>query len=567
MIIPTCKILVLASLLASGTESHIIPFGILHSRDIDYSSSSSLAQQRFGSFRLAGLEEYFKKHNEPFTNFEDLNKKLFKARGKTMGEDYNHDRFEKIPYQEIRDNYYVPKGNYAHLHFNAYLPSIDGGKQAKDWESDLDELEKADDADSESYKPFALDTIYTKLKESGKKPFEATKAFEDSMEAAGKDYGDLVDFTSFSKDQIPLKDRADKTWPQFQALTSKFKGPFEYEWMWRYYLKALFRDWNHHKILHGELRHVFLNDILWNEQGKKLSGLDGSKQMLQVVHDEVEIAKKLYPDFVGAKVIYCIPRMFKLTEDEAKKQKETKPFYQPAWNIQEHDRYIELAKWQAQQNMFVLAAFDIVGREDKDTDASGLTFYNNRHFKAELVRLLKNAPEGTRNLSLHAGEAIDMSPDAAARVNMEMLAELAEEFRDSLMRGGDLVGLEHDSDTSGDQSTADVMKSFESTNVAAELCPVSNEGLGTALTAVDGADRFQTKIMLHLYTSVSGDDPTFFGLEPALELAYMMVGSEAMTLYRLVALAFMSINSSYMTQKEIERAYDITIEQVKAIDF
>lgn len=157
----------------------------------------------------------------------------------------------------------------------------------------------------------------------------------------------------------------------------------------------------------------------------------------------------------------------------------------------------------------------MVGREDREEDPNGVVMRSTADYSGELSRLLRTATEQglPANLALHAGEALDMGEGTMQRRNLEVLAELAKKYPDSHMRGAHLVGLEHDSITEriSGHSTRGIMKDFIKSNVAAELCPISNEALGTSRGAKDAAGRYTDKVMNSLCTSVSGDDPTYFG--------------------------------------------------------
>lgn len=318
-----------------------------------------------------------------------------------------------------------------------------------------------------------------------------------------------------------------RAWPTFQGLTPKFKVPFEYEAFWRHYLQAIFRDWVDHGILHGELRHVFLQETMTTKDGEQLKQLKGEeafKQMLNIIREEVEKARKEYGGkFVGAKLIYCIPRIFVPKEED---EPENRPHWSAEWHVK---NYIELAKWEKDEHkgkevlvgklpipftyrlpqygcqLIWNQAFDIVGREDQDNMRS------TAEYKDQLDDLLNQASENDlpANLALHAGEALGVTKDTKPGQNMQVLAELADKYKDkSKMRGAHLVGFEY-AETNGD--VEDWMEKFDKNNVGAELCPVSNEVLGTSLSAEDHANRYGIYIMEHLSTSVSGDDPTYFG--------------------------------------------------------
>lgn len=114
-----------------------------------------------------------------------------------------------------------------------------------------------------------------------------------------------------------------------------------YETFWRYYLKAMFEDWHKHKILHGELRHVFLQEKIIDAAGKLIEDVDEAhKLMLDIIRDEALTAKEKYQGrIIGAKVIYCIPRMFQEKQEGAKKD--------GRWSAEWHvNQYLKLAKWE-----------------------------------------------------------------------------------------------------------------------------------------------------------------------------------------------------------------------------
>lgn len=323
-----------------------------------------------------------------------------------------------------------------------------------------------------------------------------------------------------------------------------------YERFWRDYLKAMFRDWDRHRVLHGELRHVFMQERIIDLDGHLIDDVDEAHmRMLDIVRDEVAEAKQRYKGrVIGAKVIYCIPRMFQQKQKGANKE--------GRWSAEWHvTQYLKLAKWEDENRkdskvlvgkeptptpspsssrfFFHLPlgklgqgihltqehkAFDVVGREDKEADPNGTVMRSTADFAEELERLLRTATEQglPANLALHAGEALDMGAGTMQRRNLEVLADLAKKYPKSRMRGAHLVGLEHgggiteQTQVSRD-STRGFMEDFKKSNVAAELCPISNEALGTSAGPRDAAKRYTDKIMVSLCCSVSGDNPTYFG--------------------------------------------------------
>ncbi|KAK7744832.1 hypothetical protein SLS62_009994 [Diatrype stigma] len=500
-----------------------------------------LAGLRFGAMRAEPLEHLYR-HCDPGSPYEELgkaNKRLLEIKGAggagPIGTFYRaraafHDDEKLQRFLRL-----VPKGNFAHLHFNAYLPT---------------------DRIADVYSRALEDPVFAAAD---------TTDFQALLRTARQPYGDLMDFPGGD-----LGSRADEAWPAFQGLTPRFKVPFMYERFWRDYLKAMFRDWDSHRVLHGELRHVFMQEQIIDLDGRAIDDVDEAhKRMLDIVRDEVAEAKKTYRGrVVGAKVIYCIPRMFQEKQKGANKD--------GRWSAEWHvTQYLKLAKWEEEnrKDNKVLVAFDVVGREDKETDPNGTPMRSTADFAEELERLLRTATEQglPANLALHAGEALDMGEGTMQRRNLEVLADLAKKYPKSRMRGAHLVGLEHDHDgirepvISGDNNntnTRDIMEDFKKNNVAAELCPISNEALGTSAGPRDAARRYTDKIMVSLCTGVSGDNPTYFGSTPTLELAYILFGSDKVDLYRLVALAHMSINSSYMTDEERHAAFKVVHQQI-----
>lgn len=114
-----------------------------------------------------------------------------------------------------------------------------------------------------------------------------------------------------------------------------------YEIFWRCYLKAMFKDWHSHKILHGELRHVFLQEEIIDKNGNLIDNIDEAhKLMLDIIRDEAKMAKEKYKGrIIGAKIIYCIPRMFQEKQEGAMKD--------GRWSAEWHvNQYLKLARWE-----------------------------------------------------------------------------------------------------------------------------------------------------------------------------------------------------------------------------
>lgn len=172
------KFLALASVLWSTAYSHAIPHSDIRPRDLE---DDNLAKQPFGSLRWEQLEKLYGEEDDAEDDFDDKNEKLLELKKKVKADDKSYTTLREAYYQgdgaELAEKLKkVPKGNYAHLHFNAYL------------------------------KKDAIMEVYKKVQEELGDKFtdEDNKLFLDTMNGANE-HGDLMEFPTGE-----LPGRADK---------------------------------------------------------------------------------------------------------------------------------------------------------------------------------------------------------------------------------------------------------------------------------------------------------------------------------------------------------------------
>jgi hypothetical protein len=178
--------MVWASVVSSGVMAHVLDYSHDAAFAVRNSDASpfrgDMATAEFGSLKAPQLESLYRQASGSFSQLPEQNKKLVMEKEKLTNET------KSKTYYDIRQVYksnqgsqlkkilqQVPKGNYAHLHFNAYLPS----------------------------------TVVNKLfkQEQSKDLFQGqdVSAFVDTMEDQIQPYGDLMSFP-----EGPLESRADK---------------------------------------------------------------------------------------------------------------------------------------------------------------------------------------------------------------------------------------------------------------------------------------------------------------------------------------------------------------------
>lgn len=133
-----------------------------------------LARHGFGAMRAEPLEQLYRSDpDSPYKELEKVNELLLRMKEERTGGADDHDRIST--FYSVRGAFYsdarlrnllqmVPKGNFAHLHFNAYLPT-DG-----------------------------ISSVYTRALEDPVVCGADTTAFKELLETARQPYGDLMDF-------------------------------------------------------------------------------------------------------------------------------------------------------------------------------------------------------------------------------------------------------------------------------------------------------------------------------------------------------------------------------------
>jgi adenosine deaminase CECR1 len=272
----------------------------------------------------------------------------------------------------------------------------------------------------------------------------------------------------------------DRMWTRFNKVgTPIWKHFFMHESVLREYTQRLIKNGLDQGIYYQEWRTVFLTPKpVIDTKGNK----QGHEYYLNIMNQEIKKARS-NPQFVGAKIIWCVSREFGL--------KHNPEFLGVDWQV---DHLIELRNKKEYQSL--IAGFDIVGEEDRDK------FHTNDEYLSAFNKLLKGVRDKDKypfGLALHAGESIHMEKGSKSRKNLEFAASISKNNKDVNVRIGHGVGL---------RDLPDLIHDFDEQNIHVELCPISNHFLGTCKNARDFAT-YGGPILDSLSCSYNGDDPTY----------------------------------------------------------
>ncbi|OQO06612.1 hypothetical protein B0A48_08397 [Cryoendolithus antarcticus] len=310
-------------------------------------------------------------------------------------------------------------------------------------------------------------------------------------------------------------------WACFNQGTRAFKGLVNYASVYREYVGMAIVRMIRHKVMYAELRPMMLDKTIPTDDGTGF--LDHKAQMniilevVKVKQDELRAAGKLEHFPFGMKIIYCTPRS--IPRERMKLELED---------------CIKLALQFKEQKL--ICGFDLVGAEDRP---------NNVSFYADLLVAFKKTCKSLEldiPFMFHAGETLLDTGGSKDPRNSNLY--------DSLLLGAKRIGhgyalVKHPL----------LIEKYKKSNIALELCPISNELLGLCGNAREHP--YPALLAAGLHCTLNADNPALFRSSISHEFYQVMVGDPRMTLHGWKQLAEWSLEHACLTESEVARGLRI----------
>jgi adenosine deaminase CECR1 len=314
------------------------------------------------------------------------------------------------------------------------------------------------------------------------------------------------------------------------------------------------------KVMYAELRPMLLDKSIPSNDGtKKISNADQMRLIVECVEKkkrDLEAVNELDKFPFGFKIIYCTPRSIpkKMMQEELKQCIELKEQFP---DLICGKRYMAV---YTQLSANLNTGFDLVGAEDRPNHIG--------HYKEELVAFKDTCKAKGFNIPFlfHAGETLLDTGGSSDPRNSNLY--------DAVVLGAERIGhgfslMKHP------QMVVDKFKrTKDSKGICVELCPISNELLHLCRNIKEHP--FPEFLAAGVPCTINSDNPSLFrfvssscstsciGLSltqnsnsMSHEFYQVMVGAPTMTLYSWKQLAHWSIEYSYLSPGEKERAYAI----------